>query len=205
VEEYLALERESDERHEYLDGIVYEMAGESPAHGAICVNLVGQLYNQLKGGPCQLFTKDMKVRSGPAPLSRRSRKGLFSYPDLVVCGEMKFLDEHKDVLLNPSIIIEVTSPTTESFDHTGKWLRYQTWLPELTDYVLVSQLRPVIEHFSRRPAGQWLYTPASGLEASLRIDSINCTLPLAEVYDRVTFPPEDDLIADDEELKPPEA
>ena len=203
VEEYLALERESEERHEYLDGVVYEMAGESPAHGAICVNLVGQLYNQLRGGPCQLFTKDMKVRSGPAPRPGRSRKGLFSYPDLVVvCGEMQFHDEHQDVLTNPTVIVEVLSPATEFSDRSDKWVRYQTWLPTLTDYILVSQFRPLIEHYRRQPEGQWIYTPASGLEGSLRIDSINCTLPLAEVYDRVVFPPEDELIADDEELKP---
>src|ERR1041384_5060853 len=98
--EYLALERESEERHEYLDGLVYAMAGESPEHGAICTNISGQLYHQFRGGDCQVFAKDMKVRSGPDSQLKRTTKGLYSYPDIVVvCGALKFHDEHRDVLL----------------------------------------------------------------------------------------------------------
>jgi Uma2 family endonuclease len=199
-EEYLELERRSEERHEYLDGEIYEMAGESPAHGAISTNLIALLHAQLKGTPCQVFSKDTKVRSGPVQERGRSYKGLYSYPDLVVvCGELKFLDEHQDVLTNPTVIIEVLSPATETYDRGDKWLRYQKWLPGLTDYVLVAQLRPAVEHFHRQPAGHWLYTLVSGLDTGLRIDSINCLLPLAEVYDRVAFPPEDELIPEEEE------
>src|SRR5436309_11935902 len=159
AEEYLMLERKSEERHEYLDGLIYEMAGESPQHGAICTNINGQLYSQLRGKPCQLFSKDMKVRSGPAPKRGYTTKGLYSYPDLlVVCGELKFHDEHRDVLLNPMVVIEVLSPSTEAFDRGEKWVRYQTWLPELTDYVLVSQSRPQIDHFHRQPSSEWIYS-----------------------------------------------
>ena len=200
VEEYLAIERKTEERYEYLDGVIYDMAGESPAHGAICINIAGQLYAQLRGKPCQAFSKDTKIRSGPAPKTRRSSKGLYSYPDLVVvCGELQHSDEHRDVLLNPSVIIEVLSPTTEAFDRGEKWLRYQTWLPTLTDYVLVSQIAPHIDHFGRLPDGPWIYTPAVGLEAVLRLDSINCALPLADVYDRVVFPPEEEPEEDDDD------
>ncbi len=153
VEEYLALERASEERHEFLDGVIYEVGSESLAHrssrvnglahGIISVNIVGQLYNQLRGGPCQVFTKDTKVPSGPSRLRGQSRKGLFSYPDIVVvCGEMRFLDEHQDVLLNPSVIVEVLSPATEAYDRGDKWLRYQTFLPSLTDHILVAQSQP---------------------------------------------------------------
>jgi len=192
AEEYLAIEREAVERHEYLDGEIYAMAGESPEHGAICVNLTGQLYAQLRGSPCQLFSKDMKVRSGPAPQRSHTTKGLFSYPDLiVVCGELKFHDEHRDVLLNPTLIIEVLSPTTEAFDRGEKWLRYQRWLPELSDYVLVSQSMPLIEHFNRQSGGAWLYSFVNELEGSLNLRSIDCSLHLAEVYDRVSFPVEE--------------
>jgi Uma2 family endonuclease len=103
TEEYLVIERGSAERHEYLDGHVYAMAGESPEHGTICTNIGGQLYNQLRGKDCQAFSKDMKVRSGLNPQSGRTSKGFFSYPDLlVVCGEFRFTDEHRDVLLNPT-------------------------------------------------------------------------------------------------------
>ncbi|MDT5060516.1 MAG: hypothetical protein QOH63_975 [Acidobacteriota bacterium] len=191
VDEYLALERESEERHEYLDGQIYEMAGESPEHGAICVNISGQLYNQLRGRDCQVFSKDMKVRSGPAPKRGQTTKGLFSYPDLlVVCGELKFHDEHRDVLTNPTVIIEVLSPTTEAFDRGEKWMRYQTWLPELSDYLLVSQSSLHVDHFHRQASGQWLYSLANELEGSLHLASIDCTLQLAEIYDRIVFPVE---------------
>lgn len=189
VEEYLAVERESEERHEYVDGRICAMGGESTEHGIICTNLSGQLYAQLRGTPCQAFSKDMKVRSGPVSRHGRTAKGLFSYPDLlVVCGELKFHDEYRDVLLNPDAIIEVLSPATEAFDRGEKWLRYQTWLPGLSDYLLVSQSKPQIEHFHRQPGGEWLYSLVNNLDESLRLDSVNCTLRLAEVYDRIVFP-----------------
>lgn len=192
VEEYLAAERESEERHEYLDGQIYAMAGESPEHGAICTNIGGQLYAQMRGTPCQVFSKDMKVRSGPAPKLGRTMKGLYSYPDLiVVCGKLKLYDEHRDVLLNPAVIVEVLSTATEAFDRGEKWARYQTWLPELTDYLLVSQTKPRIDHFHRRAEGEWLYSLVNNLEESLRLDSIDCVLHLTDVYDRIVFPAEE--------------
>ncbi len=200
VDEYLAQERVSEERHEYLDGQIYAMAGESPEHGAICINISGQLYNQLRGRPCQTFSKDMKVRSGPIPKMRHTTKGLFSYPDLlVVCGELKFHDRRREVLLNPAVIIEVLSPTTEAFDRGEKWARYQTWLPELTDYLLVSQSKPQIEHYHRQASGEWLYALINELEKSAHLNSIKCTLQLADVYDRITFPIEEDDGEEDEE------
>jgi Uma2 family endonuclease len=199
VEEYLALERRSEERHEYLDGEIYDMAGESPDHGRICTNIGGQLYAQLRGTPCEGFIKDTKVRSGPDPKFLRAPKGLYSYPDLlVVCGEMRFHDECRDVLLNPTVIIEVLSPATEAFDRGGKWMRYQTWLSSLTDYLLVSQSLPLVEHYRRQPDGGWLYSSVSGLQGSVSIASIGCSLRLADVYDRIVFPAETAESADEE-------
>lgn len=194
VEEYLALERESQERHEYIDGLIYAMAGESPEHGEICTNLVGHLYNQLRNKPCRIRSKDTKVRSGPIPQSRHSAKGLYSYPDLlVVCGEMKFHDEYRDVLINPTLIIEVLSPATEAFDRGEKFWRYRTYIESLTDYIVVSQHRPLVEHFSRQENGQWLLaTTAVDLSESIFLDSIGGALSLNEVYDRVVFPPPSD-------------
>ncbi|HSF23676.1 MAG TPA: Uma2 family endonuclease [Blastocatellia bacterium] len=191
VAEYLALERSSEERYEFLDGQVYLMAGESAGHGTICTNISGQLYNQLRGKPCQVFSKDMKVRSGPEPKSRYEIKGLYSYADLVVvCGEPQFHDEYRDVLLNPTVIIEVLSPSTEAFDRGEKWLRYQTWLASLTHYVLVTQARPQLEHYLRQPTGEWLYSLVKEIESSLHLSAVDCTLRLAEVYDRIVFPVE---------------
>ena len=191
VEEYLALERESEERHEYLDGQIYAMAGESEEHGDICVNLVRIISTQLLGTPCRVWSKDTKVLSGPAPKSPQSTKGLFSYPDLVVvCGERQYHDQHRDVLLNPKVIIEVLSPSTEAFDRGEKFRGYRTYLDSLTDYILVSQSMPLIEHYRRQPHDEWTLAAVSQLEGSLRLASIDCTLRLAEVYDRVTFPAE---------------
>jgi Uma2 family endonuclease len=189
VDEYLKLERSSDERHEYLDGHIYLMAGESLEHGDICMNLSREVSAHLKGTPCRALSKDSKVRSGPDPKLKNRKKGLYSFPDLlVVCGEPVWHDEHQDVLLNPRVIIEVLSKTTAEFDRGEKFQRYPTWNPTLTDYVLVSQDRPLLEHFSRRETGDWLYTRVNQLSGCLRIESIGCTLSLSEVYDRVTFP-----------------
>jgi Uma2 family endonuclease len=191
VEEYLSLERSSDERHEFLDGDVYLMAGERPDHGTICTNISGQLYVQLRGKPCQVFSKDMKVRSGPEPKSRYEARGLYSYPDLiVVCDERRYHDEYKDVLLNPIVVVEVLSQSTEAFDRGEKWARYQTWLPSLSEYILVSQTKPHIEHFIRRSNGEWLYSLQRGLDGNLELASVGCTLALADIYDRIVFPPE---------------
>ncbi|MGH9938563.1 MAG: Uma2 family endonuclease [Blastocatellia bacterium] len=198
-DQYLAMERESEERHEYLDGQIYAMAGESPQHGDICTNLTGELRNQLKGTPCRLWTKDSKVRSGPLPKRRHSTKGLCSYPDAVIlCGEPQFLDEYQDVLINPRVIIEVLSPSTEDFDSDEKFRRYRTFNPSLTDYLVVAQDRPLIEHFARQENGQWVIAASvTELSGSVHIASVNCTLQLAEVYDRVKFPEEEEELDDE--------
>lgn len=198
---YLAMERESEERHEYLDGQIYAMAGESPQHGDISVNIIREISSQLRGTPCRLWTKDTKVRSGPLPKRRHSIKGLYSYPDaVIICGEPQFLDEYQDVLINPKVIIEVLSPSTESFDSDEKFRRYRMFNPSLTDYLVVAQDRPLIEHFARQENGQWVIAASViELSGSVRIASVNCVLQLAEVYDRVTFPGlEEDEELDDE-------
>jgi Uma2 family endonuclease len=188
VSEYLTMERAADERHEYLDGYVYAMAGESPAHGQICVNLIISLGTHLRGGPCQMFTKDMKVYC-PAPQGRSPFANLFAYPDLVViCGAMQFHDEGQDVLLNPTLIIEVLSPSTEAFDRGNKFYRYSAGLPTLTHYVLVAQEQPRIDHYHREAGGLWTLRMVAGLEEWLHVESLGWTAALADVYERVVFP-----------------
>lgn len=192
IEEYLAIERASEQRHEYLDGCIFAMAGESGEHGDISVNLVGIFHTQLKGTTCRARTKDTKVHSGPTPKYPKTMEGLFSYPDVVViCGEPQYHDEHRDVILNPAVIIEVLSKSTESFDRGEKFQRYQVWNPTLTDYLLVSQKAASIEHFSRQSDGTWSYRIYQGLAQSFVIESIKCELRLADVYDRVVFKPDD--------------
>lgn len=194
-EEYLNFERQAFERSEYINGVIYQIAGESPNHGRISANLVAMIVSHLRGKPCEAFTKDMKVRSGPLPLQPRLTKGLYSYPDIVVvCGRLQFLDEHRDVLVNPTVIIEVLSDSTEVFDRKHKFIRYQTHLPMLQDYMLVWQERPVMEIYHRESAthDEWRYTRVSEITGSIRIPAIDCTLKLSEVYDRVEFPPPDE-------------
>lgn len=187
VEEYLEFEREAEERHEYLDGEVYEMAGESLAHGDICINIARELSTQLRGTPCRALSKDIKVRTGILPSPRRMMKGLFSYPDvLVVCGEPQFHDEYRDVLLNPTLIVEVLSDATEAYDRGQKFHRYQQ-LESLVEYALVSHDIPLVGLYTRREEG-WFFSNAFDLNASLNLASVNCHLRLADVYDRVEFP-----------------
>lgn len=187
AEEYLCFERAAEERHEYLDGVIYAMAGESEAHGIICTNLTAALVSQLRGTPCRVLSKDIKVRSGP--YRPDTRKGMWSYPDLVVvCGASQHHDQRQDVLLNPTVLVEVLSPSTASFDRGEKFHRYRRWLPSLHEYVLVAQDQPLVEHYSRQDAGRWTLDTLQGLDATLRLPSLDCQVPLVEVYDRIVFP-----------------
>ncbi|MDQ3012656.1 MAG: Uma2 family endonuclease [Acidobacteriota bacterium] len=198
-EEYLEFERNSDERHEYLDGHLILMAGESDEHGDISANLVGLLVSQLRGKPCRARTKDTKVRSGPRPTMLRRTKGLYSYPDIVViCGEPQHPDSHRDVIINPKVIIEVLSESTQDFDRRVKFGRYRMWNETLTDYFLIAQHRPFVEHFLRREDGDWAYRSYWELEQEVPIPSIECSLPMRDIYERINFP-----IADDEEVGDP--
>lgn len=193
VEDYLTIERSTDERHEFWDGQIYAMAGESPEHGTISANLVIELGSQLKRTPCQVWTKDCKVRIGPVPTRGRTTKGLYFYPDIVVvCGAPEFHDEYRDVLVNPKVIIEVLSASTESFDANEKLRRYQTWNPTLTDYLLVAQTEPVVYHYTRQTDSGWSYYTYQGLDERFEIKAIGCALSLQDVYDRIIFSDEDD-------------
>ncbi len=188
IENYLEIDRASEERYEYLDGEIYLMAGESGAHGDICTNLVSELRVQLKNSPCRARSKDTKVRSTGIIRPSVTTKGMFSYPDLVViCGSPQYHDEVTDMILNPAVIAEVLSESTEKFDRGEKFERYRLWNPTLTDYLLVSQDKPLVEHYTRQTDGSWLLREHRGLDANFIIESINCNLRLAEIFDRVEF------------------
>lgn len=178
-EEYLAVERMAETKSEYLEGMIYAMVGASSAHNIITFNLAGLLWGQLKGKSCQGFSNDMKVQT--------SDGGLYAYPDLtIVCGKPRFRDEKNDVLLNPKVIIEVLSPSTEDYDRGRKFSLYQQ-IESLTSYLLVSQDRANIDHCWKNEEGDWLLRSAAGLGATVQIASIECLLPLAEVYEGVAF------------------
>ena len=178
-EEYLAAERLSETRSEYSDGGVYPMTGATANHIRIVANITTELNIQLRGRQCDVFPIDMKVR---LPDSHK-----FFYPDVaVVYGELRFHDDRKDIITNPDLVIEVLSPSTEAFDRGAKFHAYQT-IETLKEYVLVAQDRHVIEQFVRRDDGKWSYTSAVGLESSLVLPSVGCTLSLNAVYDKVDF------------------
>jgi Uma2 family endonuclease len=186
----LAFERAAEEWHVYLDGYIYKMAGESEDHGRICMNLAGLTHPQLRSTPCEGRIANTKVRSGPLPLSPRSSKGLFSYPDFfVVCDPIQYHDEFRDIVINPVVIFEVLSSSTEEFDRDIKFERYDRWNPSLQDYLLVAQNVPRIKQYTRQAEDSWRYRVYRGLEMRFAIESIMCSLSLVDVYERVTFPP----------------
>src|SRR5438128_1684337 len=178
-EQYLALERQAQYKSEYFAGEIFAMAGASPEHHLISGNAFGVLWLQLRELPCTPYGSDQKVRS---------TQEHFAYPDVtVVCGEAQFGGEEREVLLNPTLIVEVLSPTTEAWDRGGKFEQYRQ-RESLREYVLIAQDRPHVERYARQAEGQWLLTEVNGLEAVLALPSIGGELALAEVYRKVTFP-----------------
>jgi Uma2 family endonuclease len=176
-EEYLAAERESDTKSEYYDGVVYAMTGARINHIRVVTNLTRELSSQLRTRPCDVLSNEMKVRL------QNSRR--FFYPDVIVlCGEPQFHDEREDIILNPLLVVEVLSKSTEAFDRGVKFQAYQT-LDSLKEYLLVAQDRPIIEQYVRQADGKWTYTAMAGLESSLALPSVECTLTLSAVYDKV--------------------
>jgi Uma2 family endonuclease len=174
-EQYLDFERCAEERHEFIDGVVYAMAGESPDHSTICFNVSGIIHPQLTEKPCRGFSPNMKVRTGVGDL--------YAYPDLmIVCGEPQFHDARGDVLLNPTVVFEVLSPSTEKYDRGEKFLRYRTEIESLKDYVLVSQDRVRIEQYHREDDNTWSLVEITRANEALVLDSIECSIPVVEIY-----------------------
>ena len=188
IEEYLEMEREAFERSEYIDGYIYAMAGESDKHGIVTMNLVGEIQQKLKGTDCQGRVKDAKIQSGDFAQMKGKSKGLFSYPDIVIiCGKPKYHDKFKDIILNPKVIIEVLSESTELFDRNTKFHRLSKFNETLSDYILVSQDKPMVEHFVRQEDGNWKLFVYFGTDESFEIENVKCRLSLEDVYDRVEF------------------
>ena len=189
-EDYLIFEREADSRHEYLDGAIFKMAGESLSHSRICMNLAAATVNTLKGKQCEALSPNMKVRT--------SNASLFSYPDLtIVCGEPQFHDVKKDVLTNPKVVFEVLSPSTAEYDRTTKFQRYRMGNETLTDYILISQDKYFVEQFTKQAENNWIYRSFAALEDNLKIESAECELSLREIYDRVELMFEDEDFEED--------
>ena len=175
-QEYLALERKAHCKSEYLDGHIIAMAGASSEHNLIVGDIFYGLYPELRRRGCLVYTNDMRVRPNP--------RDSYFYPDVVVvCGEPQFEDEDFDTLLNPIVIVEVLSPSTEAYDRGEKFRRYQQ-LASLKEYVLVSQDKVWVEHH-RRHGAQWILSHYRSFEEVLPLPSIGCEVPLRDIYARV--------------------
>jgi Uma2 family endonuclease len=178
--EYLDLERRAEFKSEYYNGEMFAMAGANPRHVDIVTNLVGELRQLLKKRPCHVYSVDLRLRV--------AAEGMYTYPDVMVaCEPIEFADDQADTLLNPSVIIEVLSQSTRSYDHIGTFEHYRT-LPSLSEYLLVAQHMPHIEQYVRQPENRWLLTEFKGLDQSFELPSIGCVLALSEVYDKVEWP-----------------
>lgn len=178
--EYLSAERGAEYKSEYINGQVYALAGASRVHNLIAGNVFGELRAQLRGRPCEVYVNEMRVKVHST--------GMYTYPDVVgLCETPRFEDDEVDTLLNPAVIIEVLSPSTESYDRGGKFAHYRR-LDSLREYVLIAQDVRRIDHF-RRDGDAWVLTEVSGPGSALVIATLGCTLDLADIYDRVEFPP----------------
>jgi Uma2 family endonuclease len=181
-EEYLAFDRASEFKHEYVNGEIIDMAGASWEHGLIVGNSVTAFNNLLADKPCYVNPQDLRVKA--------TMFHSYRYPDIaIVCGDPIFADEKFDTIVNPIILIEVLSPSTETEDR-GKKLREYRQIETLQEYLLISQDSPRIERYLRQTEGDWLYSDSSGLESKIALPSIGVTLALSDVYKKVSFPEE---------------
>jgi Uma2 family endonuclease len=178
-EEYLAIDRASEYKHELIDGEIVAMTGASTRHNLIAMSAGANLYRRLSKGRCTLFPSDMRLRI---------RRGLYAYPDLtVVCGKADIVkDQYKDTLLNPTVTIEILSKSTEAYDR-GKKMQYYRSIPSLQAVLLISQNEPQVEYHQRNAAAEWVVRDFEGEEGVCPLEVLGIELPLAEIYERVDF------------------
>ena len=178
-QEYLALERKSETRNEYYNGEIFAMAGASREHNLTVANLLRDIGNQLEDRPCESYPSDMRVFI--------EATGLYTYPDVsVVCGEPRFQDREVDTLLNPTVIVEVLSPTTEAYDRGDKFRHYRR-IDSLREFVLISQDRMMVERYTRQ-GKDWVLSEMTDPDQVLKLESIGCQIPLDRIYAKIKFP-----------------
>jgi Uma2 family endonuclease len=183
--EYLARERKAEYRSEYRAGEIHALAGAGRQHNRIVLNVASELRSQLRGRPCEAFVSDMRVKVAAS--------GLYAYPDVVaVCGDARFEDRELDTLLNPTVIVEVLSDSTEAYDRGEKFAHYRR-LESLAAYVLIAPDRVRVERFVR-DGESWRLGEISDLDGALVLEAIDCRLSLREIYERVEFPGRGDAL-----------
>jgi len=177
--EYLEIERAAEFRSEFFGGEMFAMAGGTPQHSLISTNLAGEFRNRLKPQACVAYNTDLRVKI--------EATGLCTYPDLsVICGPLQFAVGTDDTVVNPTVLVEVLSDSTEAYDRGKKFEHYRQ-IATLREYLLVSQKEPRIEQFIRQPGGRWLFNEAGGLDAALELPSLQISLALGEVFAKVLF------------------
>ena len=178
-QEYLALDRVADRRSEYHDGQMFLMSGASNEHNLIVGEVIRNIGNTLVNSPCNVYPSDMRIQIP----GRRN----YVYPDVsVVCAEPQFDDKRSEILLNPNLIIEVLSPSTQHFDRGKKFDLYRS-IPSVQEYVLVAQDEPRVAVYQRRANEEWAFTEAEGLKGKIRLYSVGCDLGLKEIYRKIVF------------------
>ena len=185
-EQYLEIERKAEVRSEYFQGEIFAMAGAGEAHNLIVWNLAAELGRQLRKRPCRAYVADMRIQV--------KATGLYTYPDAsVVCEEPQFRDQTRDTLLNPTLIVEVLSHSTEAYDRGRKFEHYRS-VESVREYLLIASERVSGELYTRQADGRWLLTAAGRLDDSLELESIGARLALGGLYEKVEFaaapPPE---------------
>jgi Uma2 family endonuclease len=179
-QEYLARERKAEYKSEYLRGEIFAMSGVSREHNLIAGNVFGEIRRQFRGRACEVYMSDVRVKVEDS--------GLYTYPDVVaVCEEPQFEDDEVDTLLNPTLIVEVLSKSTEGYDRGAKFEHYRK-LTSLREYVLIAQDKPHVEHFIRQEGGMWLLWETGDLEVVVRLPAVKAELTVAEIYEKVVFP-----------------
>ena len=181
VAEYLAIEAKAPTKSEFYDGDMFAMAGAAPEHCFVTENLSVELGGKLKGGPCRTVSSDLRLKV--------SWTGLYTYPDLMIlCGPPEYDPADRNTLLNPTVVVEVLSPSTERYDRGAKFRNYQQ-IPTFQEYVLVAQDEAVIERFVRQADGSWAMVSFVGLADTFALHSIPVQIPMADIYAGVEFPP----------------
>jgi Uma2 family endonuclease len=179
--EYLEIERRAEFKSEFFDGEMFAMAGGTFEHSRIATNLATALQNRLAAGPCQPFNSDLRIKI--------EATGLLTYPDVsVICGPPRFFGNERDTVVNPTVLVEVLSDSTEAYDRGTKFLHCQQ-IPTLREYLLVSQKEPRVEQFIRQEDDEWRWRKAVGLEATLELPSLHVTVALSEIFAHVEFAP----------------
>src|SRR2546423_5437747 len=176
-DEYLALERKAEYKSEYFNGEIFAMTGASRRHNLVAANVLAALHLQLRKRPCEIYPSDMRVKVSPT--------GLYTYPDVViVCGEPMFDDEQKDTLLNPTLLVEVLSKSTASYDRGEKFEHYRK-IKSLAEYLVLAQDKYHVEQYTKQSDDRWLLWETDDPQKTIRLPSIECDLALADIYDKV--------------------